>query len=298
MKIFVLILSFAYINTVFAAKPTPSATPSALTPTSNSAPVHFSEADLLILKNLVEKEKLAEYTGNEGSAPKGVKISTINVTAEEARSGPEAYVFWSQTLANGIYYQFRLTGKYALHTEPPPFEKIPFSSENTPNGYKGMVKVGYDVHLTSNMQLIPFLRLELAKNMTLVYQDREGDYRHSTNYALLSGCKLVIVAASVFSPYVELYGGIIPVSLTGNLIEGPTPNKKIKGFVQQYAVVNEFGFAYKIAEHQALIPFIQFIYRENKPNPIAATPYSKGGFNIYQLTISEQVFGIKYSYFW
>ena len=298
MKKFVLILGFFCINIALASKVTSTANTSGSEPFPTSGPVIFTEGELLSLKKLAEAEKLSEYTGNEGSAPKGMAISTLDLTLEETRTGPASYVFWSQTLRSSFYYQIRLTGKWTLQTEPPPFLNIPYSSENNPNGYKGMFKVGYNFHLTPHMQITPFLRVEAGKNMTLVYADKEGDYIHSTNYAILSGFKMVFKLESVFSPYFELFGGIAPISLTGNLIEGPTPNKQIKGFVQGIVVVNEFGFAYKIAKNQAVIPYIAFVYDNKQPNELAATPYSKGGFNILQLTTSEQVYGIKYNYFW
>lgn len=299
MKKYVMILCIACITTVFA-KSTPSnqatTSTSRLSDHSHSS-ITFSDEELLTLKQLAEKDKLAKFTGNEGSAPKGKTISTLNLTGEEAETGPSIYTFWSQTLRNGVYYQFRITGKYTLNTKPPPFANIPYSAIHNPKGYKGMFKAGYDFHLNSRVQLIPFLRVEKGKNMLLVYADDDGNYIESSNYAILPGFKLVIVAFPI-APYIELYGGIVPTKLTGNLIEGLTPNQMINGSVQVYTVINEYGFAYKITEHQALIPFIEFVYESKKPNYMAAKPYSEGGFNINQLTSSHIVFGIKYNYFW
>jgi hypothetical protein len=297
MKKCVMMLCIACLNTVFAQNTPPTIVTKPQYSISNHTPVVFTNEELLTLKKLAEKEKLAEYTGNEGSAPKNKTISTINLTGEETDTGINIYTFWSQTLRNSFYYQFRITGKYTLNSNPPPFANIPYSAIHNPKGFKAMVKAGYDFHINPHLQIIPFLRVEKGKNMIMVYADDEGYYIHSNNYAILPGFKLVFVASPI-SPYIEIYGGVAPTSLTGNFIEGPTPNQQVKGSVQIYTVINEFGFAYKIAEHQALIPFIEYVYQSNKPNYMAAKPYREGGFNINQLTSNHIVLGIKYNYFW
>lgn len=114
----------------------------------------------------------------------------------------------------------------------------------------------------------------------------------------MPGFKQTFLLTPKFTPYIDIYGGISQVSLTGNLTQGPTPNQQKNSSVQQTQLTNELGAAYKITEHQAIIPYIQFIYNSNAPDSTAAAPYSQGGFNVSSLTTNQQVYAIKYSVSW
>jgi len=299
MKKFVLLLSFivSYISgfadsTISQVLPTPSIT------TSESEPITLTKEELRALKKLAEKNKLESYTGVIGSAPENKTVSSTGAALEETPSGPQVFAFWTQTLANGFYYEGRLYAKYNMQSQNPAFPDVPASSENNPAGYKAVVKLGYDFHITDDYEIIPYLRLEAGKNMSLVYADTQGNYIDSTNYAILPGFKQTFKITDKFTPYIDIYGGLSQVSLTGNLTEGPTPYQTMNGTVQQYQLTTELGFAYKITDHQAIIPYMQFIYNSNNPDTISSEPYSKGGFNISQLSSSQQVYALKYSYSW
>lgn len=248
------------------------------------------------LKKLAEKEKLDEYSGVLGTAPKDKTVSATGAALEETPSGPQVFVFWTQTLKSGLYYEARLYGKYNMQTQNPAFPTVPASAENNPDGYKGVFKLGYNFHVTDDYDITPYLRLEAGKNMSLVYADTTGNYINSTNYAILPGFKQTFKVAPKIIPYIDIYGGISQVSLTGELTQGSASNQTIYGAVQQVQLTTELGFAYKITEHQAIIPYTQFVYTANNPDATAAASYNNGGFNISQLTSSQQVYAIKYSY--
>ena len=126
-----------------------------------------------------EMLKLSEYTGVLGTAPRGDTISAAGVALEEGPTGPDAYVFFSQTLSNGFYYEGRIYGKYNMLTQNPVFPEVPASFETNPLGYKGVVKVGYNFHVSKLLDITPYLRLEAGRDFSLVYADTNGNYIHS-----------------------------------------------------------------------------------------------------------------------
>jgi hypothetical protein len=273
--------------------------PVAITPTNSAeSAISLTPQDLQMLKKLAEKEKLEGYSGVIGTAPANKTISATGAAIEETPSGPQLFIFWTQTLDNGFYYEVRGYIKNNLDTQNPAFPSVPVSSENNPIGTKAAVKLGYNFHVTDDYDITPYLRMEVGKNTTLVYADNNGNYTYSTNYAILPGFKQTFKLTPKLTPYIDIYGGLNQISLTGNYMEGPTPNQTITSSVQQYQLTTEFGFAYKITEHQAIIPYTQFIYNSNNPDAIGAAPYNQGGFNISQLTTSQQVYAIKYSVSW
>ncbi len=260
--------------------------------------ITITAEELKILKKLAEQAKLNNYSGVPGTAPKDKTVSATGAALEETQSGPQIYAFFTQTLANGFYYEGRLYAKYNMLTQNPAFPNIQPSEENNPPGYKGVVKLGYNFHVTDDYDITPYLRLEAGNNMSIVYADNNGNYVNSTNYALLPGFKQTFKLSPKLNPYIDIYGGLVQVNLTGNLTQGPNPNQQFTGSVLQYQLTTEFGLAYKFTEHQAIIPYTQFVYTANNPNSSAAAPYNQGGFNVSQLTTSQQVYAIKYSYSW
>ena len=268
------------------------------TPLVVESSTQLSQDDLKTLKKLAEKEKLAEYSGSLGTAPLNKTVSSTGATLEETPAGPQAFIFWTQTLSNGFYYEGRLYGKYNMRTQNPAFPDVPPSAENNPDGFKGVIKLGYNFHVTDIYDITPYLRLEAGKDMSLVYADTNGDYIHSTNYAILPGFKQTFKMTPLLTPYIDIYGGVSQVSLTGVMTQGTAANQIQDAEVQQLQLTTEFGFAFKISEHQAIIPYMQFIYNANNPDSTAAASYANGGFNISSLTSSQQVYAIKYAYSW
>ena len=252
--------------------------------------------DIRALKHLAEKEKLDGYSGVLGTAPKDKTVSATGAALEETPSGPQMFLFWTQTLANGFYYEARLYGKYNMRSQNPAFPDVPPSAENNPQGYKEVLKLGYNFHVTPTYDITPYLRLEQGNNVTVVYADTNGNYINSTDYAILPGFKQTFKLTPNLTPYIDIYGGLVQSSLNGVMTEGTSANQQINADVTQYQLTTELGAAFKITEHQAIIPYIQFVYTANNPDPTASKSYSQGGFNLSQLSSSQQVYAIKYSY--
>lgn len=245
-----------------------------------------------------EKEKLSEYTGVPGTAPRGNTITAAGSAVEEVPSGADAFLFFTQTLSNGFYYEGRLYGKYNMLTQNPVFPSIPASSEDNPLGYKGVVKLGYNFHVTNVLDITPYLRLEAGQDYGAVYSDTQGNTIHSQLLAFLPGFKQTFNLTHNFVPYIDIYGGYQQISLTGNFKQGSNANKNSYGTINQLAITTELGFAYVVSEHLAVIPYTQFAYIGNNPNAVAAAPYANGGFNVSQLTGYQPMAAIKLSYAW
>ena len=245
---------------------------------------------------LAERGKLESNTGVLGSAPKQQTISTAGVSLEETQTGPQVWVFWTQTLANGLYYEGQLYAKYNMRTQNPAFPDVPVSSENNPWGSKEVFKLGYDFHVLDDYEIISYLRLEHGNNITITYQDNNGNYIHSYDVAILPGFKQVFKLLPKLTPYIDIWGGIIYNTLTGMMTEGSSGDNVVVARVNQYQLNTEFGFAYKITSNQSIIPSVRLVYTSNDPDPIAAKPYNQGGFNISGLSSSQQVYTVKYAY--
>lgn len=248
------------------------------------------------LKKLAEQNKLDQYSGVLGTAPKSRTVSSTGAALEETPSGPQVFAFWTQTLANGFYYEARLYGKYNMRAQNPAFPDVPPSAENNPQGYKEVLKLGYNFHVSADYDITPYLRLEQGNNVTVVYQDTNGNYIHSTDYAILPGFKQTFKLLPSLTPYIDIYGGLVQSSLNGQMTEGSAANQNINADVTQYQLTTELGFAFKVSEHQAIIPYTQFVYTANNPDATASKSYSNGGFNLSQLSASQQVYAIKYAY--
>lgn len=266
--------------------------------TKESAPA-LSLKEIQLLKHVAaERAKLEAYSGVLGTAPANKTITSVGVATEELVSGPDAFIYFSQTRANGFYYEGRLYGKYNMNSQDPAFSNVPQTAENNPNGGKLVIKLGYSFNATDSYVLTPYLRLEAGHNWSMVYSDTNGDKITSSNYAILPGIKQTFLTSSNLNPYIDIYGGLVQSTLNGTLTQGSNANINQTTGVTQYQITNEMGFAYKITEHSYIIPYTQFIYSMNNPSPLANQSFEDGGFNISALSNYAVVWAIKYSYSW
>lgn len=295
-RIFFLGIFTALTSTAFAESSESAVLKNNLT-SNESTPV-LTNDEILALKKVAEQQKLSDYSGSVGTGAPGKLVSAAGAAIEETQNGPQAFLFWTQTLANGFYYEGRIYAKYNMRTQNPAFPDVPPSAENNPPGGKAVIKLGYNFNITPIYDITPYLRLEIGHDMSLVYADSTGNYIHSNNYAILPGFKQTFRVTPIFSPYIDIYGGISQVSLTGNMTQGASANIQQTASVLQQQLTTELGTAIKISEHQAIIPYIQFVYTANNPDSTASASYNNGGFNISSLTSSQQVYAVKYSYSW
>lgn len=290
-----MLVLLGFSGSAFAVAGAESST-TAITP--ESAMPQLTASEIIALKKVAEQQKLDQYSGVIGTAPLNKTISATGASLEETQTGPQLFLFWTQTLANGLYYEGRLYGKYNMRTQNPAFPTVPASDENNPPGYKAVFKIGYNFHVTDTYYMTPYLRLEAGKNMTLVYQDVDGDYTHSTSTAILPGFKQTFKLTNLLVPYIDIYGGYTKVNLNGELSQGASAMQFRTAEVNQISLTNELGAAYRITDSQSITPYLQFIYTANNPNALAAQSYANGGFNVSELTSNSQVYAIKYSYAW
>lgn len=259
---------------------------------ANSSSSNFSNPD-----KQSESQIEREYSGVIGT---GIKNNTVTATGGAIEFGPSSatfYGFFSQILSNGFYYEGRLYVRDNYIAQNPIFPTVPISNVNNPYGYGGAVKIGYDFHASELIDIVPYLRLNAYNNMSTVYQDTNGDYIHSTTYAVLPGVKIAYKVTPQFNPYIDLYGGWQQVNLTGGFPQSNTPSTAT-GIISQTTVTYEIGFSSKLTSNLALIPYMQYITTANSPDSSAAAPYSENGFNISSLTSAQQVFGLKLSASW
>jgi hypothetical protein len=244
-----------------------------------------------------ESQVEKEYSGIVGTGIKHTTVSAAGAAVEFAPSAANFYVFFTQTLDSGIYYEGRLYTRDNYTAQNPIYPSVPISNENNPWGYGAVVKLGYDFHPSETVDLIPYLRVNAYNNMSVVYEDSDGDSIHSTTLAVLPGMKIAYKVTPQFNPYVDLFGGWQQVNLSGNFPQSATPGSAT-GTISQTMFTYEIGFSSKLAPNLALIPYMQYITTTNSPNSTASEPYSKNGFNISSLTTTQQVFGLKLSASW
>jgi hypothetical protein len=249
------------------------------------------------VKHESESQLEKVYSGVVGTGIKHNTVSAAGGAVEFSPSGSTFYAFFTQTLSNGIYYEGRLYTKDNYNAQNPIFASVPVSNENNPWGYGAVVKVGYDFHPNELIDIIPYLRLNAYNNMSVVYQDTNGDYINSTTFAILPGVKVAYKVTPQFNPYVELFGGWQQVNLSGGFPQSSTPGSAT-ATTTQYALTYEVGFSSKLTSNLALIPYFQYITTQNNPDSTAAAPYNQNGFNISSLTSTQQVFGLKMAASW
>ena len=290
-----LILSFIPILTFGITTPANESS-SVIRLNQTESPIFLSADEVQILKNLVEKQKMESSLGTTGSSPANKTISATGDSIEETQTGPQTFIFWTQTLANGLYYEAQFYAKYNMRTQNPAFPNVPASAVNNPPGFKGVLLLGYNFHVLPDYDITPYLRLERGSNITIVYEDSNGDYINSTDNAVLIGFKQAFKLLHNVTPYINIWGGLVHSKLNGVMNQSVNTNNIITAQVNQWQLITEFGFAYKITEHQSIIPGMRNIYTTNSPDNTAALPYNQGGFNISQLSSSQQVYIIKYLY--
>lgn len=238
-----------------------------------------------------------EYSGTVGTGVIHSTVSAAGAAVEFTPAGSNFYGFFSQTLANGFYYEGRLYARDNYLAQNPIFPSVPVSNETLPMGFGGVLKLGYDFHTSDVIDIIPYLRLNMYRNMSTVYEDNNGDYIHSTTYAVLPGVKIAYKVTPQFNPYIDIFGGWQQVDLTGSFPADGRPNVA-NGVVNQTTATYEIGFSSKLSSNIALIPYMQYITTSNNPDSIASATYANGGYNISSLTGTQQVFGLKLAVSW
>ena len=268
-------------------------TPSDTTLVSESTP-QLTAAEIQAFRKFAEKEKLLPYTGVIGTGTVGKTVSSAGGAFELNPSGTNYYAFFSQTLANGFYYEGRLLTRYNYMSQNPTDPSVPISDENNPMGYGVVVKVGYDFHPTDSIQIVPYFRLNAYDNVSVVYADTDGNNINSKTLSYIIGSKLAYKVTPQFNPYIDLSGGYQQVSLTGNITNSstgqqfaPTANN------DQYVFNYEFGFSSKVTEHLSVIPYMVYSTTTNNPDGTAQASYAKGGFNLSPLTGTSLAYGLK-----
>ncbi|MCC2626176.1 MAG: hypothetical protein K0R14_2049 [Burkholderiales bacterium] len=251
-------------------------------------------------KEQTESYVLQQYSGVQGTAPKHDTVSSSGAAFELLPNGTNVYGFFSQTLANDIYYEARLYGRYNYVTANPNIPGIPASDENPPLGYGIVGILGYNFHPNSSVDITPYVRLNAYNNMGPVYADTDGDYIHSTTYALLLGGKLVFKATSVFSPFINIWSGFQTNDLVGSYPNATTHNNNtlISGTLNQWATTYEIGMGTRLSEHITLTPYWQYTTTFNYPNNSASLAINQGGLSQSDLTGTAQAFGLKLGVAW
>jgi hypothetical protein len=241
-----------------------------------------NNTDYQAVKYATESQLQKDYSGNIGTGIKHKTVSSTGGAVEFSPSGATFYVFFSQTLGNSIFYDARLYGKNNYRAQNPIFPAVPVSNENIPFGYGAALKLGYDFRPNQLIDIIPYLRFNAYNNLSVVYQDNNGNSINSETYAILPGVKIAYKVTPQFNPYVEMYGGWQQTNLSGNFAQSTTPGSA-NAVLTQYTLTYEIGFSSKLTQNLALIPYIQYNTTQNNPDDTAAAPYAKNGFNMSSL---------------
>ncbi|MCC2626162.1 MAG: hypothetical protein K0R14_2035 [Burkholderiales bacterium] len=246
-----------------------------------------------------ESQALAGYSGIVGTSPGHDTISNAGGAFEFLPNGTNIYGFFSQTLANDIYYEARLYGRYNYVTANPNIPGLPPSNITPPLGYGITGILGYNFHPSDVVDITPYARINVQSDMGPVYSDSNGNHIDSITYALLAGSKLAFKATPMFSPYVNIWGGYQWNNLSGTYPNAVTnTNTPINGQLGQIAITYEIGLGAKLSEHITLIPYWQYITNINQPDGAASTAIDQGGLNQGNLTGTAQVFALKLNIAW
>ena len=264
---------------------------------SSFADIVNTESGVLTAKQ-AEAQKLSNYDGVTGTAPAGKTISAVGLAMEQWPNATQMYAFFTQNLANDVYYEVRLYGRYNYKSMNPLFPSVPASNINNPPGYGYTGILGYNFHPTELIDITPFIRLNYMDNMNVVYEDTNGDFIHSLAWSAMIGSKFAFKVSKGFTPFFNYYVGYQSVNLNGNFTEGSTPNTNVSGTVEQLLSLYEIGVAFKASQSISIIPYYDYVTVGNNPDNTAAAAYSKGGFNISSLTSTMQLVGVKLSYAW
>ncbi len=249
-------------------------------------------------QKLSESQILANYSGVIGTTPSGHTVSAAGVALEQWPNATQSYLFFTQNLANDIYYEVRAYGRYNDKSMNPVFSSVPVSNINNPVGYGFTGILGYNFHPSEFMDITPYVRLNYLDNMNVVYEDTNGNFINSKGWTAMLGTKFAFKVVKGFTPFFNYYGGYQQVNLTGNLTEGTRPNQVLTGQVEQFISIFELGAALKASNSISIIPYFDYVTSANNPNASAAAPYAQGGFNISSLTSTFQLVGVKLSMSW
>ncbi len=266
---------------------------------SESAPRTKKQASAAVA-NDDELTKLHEYSGVVGTAPKQETVTTSGGAFEASPNGTNFYVFFSQTLANDVYYEIRLLTRYNYASSNPNIPGVPASELNPPMGYGTNWFLGYNFHPAPNVNLTPYLRVNLSQNMSgPVLDDTNGDYVNSTTYATLVGAKVSFRASPVLSPYINIWGGFQRNYLTGAYPNSQTQsNTPVNGILDQIPITYQVGLGMKLTNTVTLLPYWQYTVTLNKPDSNASLAIDQGGLNQSSLTGTSYAYGLKLSIAW
>ena len=263
---------------------------------------HVAFADNNLVANTkytqTESQELTQYFGLTGTAPKHDIISAAGAAFENTPSGSNIYGFFTQTLSNDIYYEFRLYGRENYATTNPTIPGVAVGDVAPSNGYGVTGMLGYAFHTSPTFDITPYVRVNLQKNMAVSFVDTEGDQTNSQTYAVLVGSKFSFKATPTFSPYINLYGGYQNSDLSGTYPSATSNNNPSDGTLVQWVTNYEIGLGTKVSEHITLIPYWIYTTTFNYPNSQASTSLASGGNGQTSLTGTSQSYGLKLSIAW
>ena len=228
---------------------------------------------------------------NDTLTPK--TLSQVGATVEEHQTNAIFYGFINQLFTNHLYYELRAYASYHYISQNPPApplvpKVIPVSSEHNTIGYGGVGIFGYNIELTPDVSLLPYIRLQSLINTVAVYEDSFGNKINSVASAALLGSKLSLRVNEKFAIYMQYYAGYQYCTLSGRGLYSSNNHPTINALTSTV----EFGTPYKTDKAVSITPYLQFITADSNPSLAARNkPYS-----ISQLTNTNTVFAIKIGY--
>jgi len=245
-----------------------------------------------------ESAILGAYDGLLGNAPKDETITSAGIGVQETPNNAQGYLFFSQTLANQIYYEARVWGAYNYMTQNPIFNSVPVSNIQNPMGTGFSGFLGYNFHVNELVDMTPYFRMNYFKNFQLVYEDSNGNYINSTTLAGFLGLKISFKELKYFTPYFNFWMGYQQVALVGTFQEGTNPGLTQTATVDQIVANTQIGFGFKVSKHISMIPYWQYQTAANYPDSVAMKSTANGGFGVPYQTNSIQMIGMKFSVSW
>lgn len=217
--------------------------------------------------------------------------SQLGISFEERTNYLNSFLFINQMINNKFFWELRGYYIYNYIVTAPPAKAIPLPSvknEQNLSGSGGAGILGYNISLTSQVALLPFLRFQHLTNTILAYKDSLGNKLLSKSTTYYLGAKLTMEVNNLFSIYTQYYGGYQRNILHGSKYFA-TPKQPI---INTLTSTFEIGGAYKITKFLLLTPYIQLVINGNNPNRTALNPpISHNG-----LTSSATVFALKLAY--
>ncbi len=245
-----------------------------------------------------ESAALNNYSGVVGTAPRDVTISSAGAALQQGPNNAQAYLFFSQTLANRLYYEVRAYGAYNYMTQNPIFPSVAVSNIQNPPGWGGSALLGYNFHASDALDITPYVRFNYYRNMLLVYEDSNGNYINSKALTGLVGSKFTFKMLKGLSPYFNFYAGYQQVALWGSLEEGTMPGVNQTATVDQLVANSEFGISFKVSSNINLIPYYIYQTTANYPDSVAITKPINGGFGVTSQTGIAQFIGMRMNVYW